>query len=105
MDQKEKKYETGLGTFTIVLLVMAVALFIFSLFAPFVFTLPAKDGKSFLDTGQIGDTIGGLMSPFINLSAVIVTGLAFYMQYRANKLQIQIFTDQLKETERQFKLE
>jgi hypothetical protein len=105
MGQKEKKYEDGLGAFAIVLLIIAAALFIFALFSPSVFTMRAKDGKGFSDTGQIGDTIGGLMSPFINLAAVIVTGLAFYMQYRANKLQVQIFTDQLKETERQFKLE
>lgn len=105
MEQTEKKYDTGLGTFSIVLIVIAAALFVFALFAPATFTMPAKDGKGFSDTGEIGDTIGGLMSPFINLAAVIVTGLAFYMQYRANRLQVVIFTDQLKETERQFKLE
>lgn len=105
MGEKEKKYDTGLGAFTIILLIMAAALFVFALFAPSIFTMPAKDGKGFTTTGQIGDTIGGLMSPFINLSAVIVTGLAFYMQYRANKLQVHIFSDQLKETARQFKLE
>lgn len=105
MSEKVNKYETGLGAFTIVLLIIAAALFIFALFAPAVFTSPAKDGVGFSDTGEIGDTIGGLMSPFINLSAVIVTGLAFYMQYRANKLQIQIFTDQIQATEKHFKQE
>ncbi len=105
MEQFKKKYNTGLGSFSIILLVIASALFIFALFAPALFTMPTQDGKGFSNTGQIGDTIGGLMSPFINLSAVIVTGLAFYMQYTANKLQVQIFTDQLTETQNQFRLE
>lgn len=105
MKVPNKKYDTGLGLFVIILLILAVVLFGFAFFAPLVFTKPSIDGEGFSDTGQIGDTIGGLMSPFINLSAVIVTGLAFFMQYRANKLQIQIFTDQLKETEKQFKIE
>src|SRR5579863_1029574 len=59
----------------------------------------------FTNTGQIGDTIGGLTSPFIGLSAVLVTGLAFYMQYRANKLQVSIFKAELEETREQFSRE
>lgn len=102
---EEKKYNTQLGTSIIALLILAAILFIISLFTPFIFTQPAIFGVNFKETGAIGDTIGGLMSPFINLSAVIVTGLAFYMQYRANKLQVQIFTDQVKETRDQFRLE
>ncbi len=105
MKSKEKKYDTSLGFFSTLLIIIAASLFIFSLFAPLLFTKIAVDGKGFSDTGQIGDTIGGLMSPFINLSAVIVTGLAFYMQYRANKLQVQIFMDQIKATEEHFETE
>ncbi|GAA4907553.1 hypothetical protein GCM10023313_08000 [Mucilaginibacter defluvii] len=48
----------------------------------------------FTNTGQIGDTIGGLMNPFIALSGVIVTGLAFYIQYRANKQQRELFVEE-----------
>ena len=106
MQDKKKDYKTNLTPLIITLLVLAGLLFVFAPLAPHVFTDPALlKYFDFRTTGQIGDTIGGLMSPFINLSAVIVTGLAFYMQYRANKLQVQIFSDQLKQTEKQFKKE
>jgi len=53
--------------------------------------------KSIQDiSGPIGDTIGGLVNPFIALAAVIVTGLAFYMQYEANKQARQQFNDNLE---------
>lgn len=106
MQDRKKDYNTSLTPFTITLLVLAGSLYVFAPFAPLLFTYPAVSKYfEFTTTGQIGDTIGGLMGPFINLSAVIVTGLAFYMQYRANKLQVQIFSDQIKQTERQFKKE
>jgi hypothetical protein len=106
MQDRKKDYKTSLTPFTITLLVLAGSLYVFAPFAPLLFTYPAVSKYfGFTNTGQIGDTIGGLMGPFINLSAVIVTGLAFYMQYRANKLQVQIFSDQIKQTERQFKKE
>jgi hypothetical protein len=65
---------------------------IFAFFAPFIFTSKSE----FLDfnfnhTGQIGDTIGGLMNPFVATAGVFVTGLAFYVQYKANKQQRELF--------------
>ncbi|WP_205510200.1 putative phage abortive infection protein [Longitalea arenae] len=102
MQDRKKDYQTNLTPLIITLLTLAAILFLFAPFSPLLFTNTAA---GFSSTGQIGDTIGGLMSPFINLSAVIVTGLAFYMQYRANKLQVQLFTDQIKQTERQYKKE
>lgn len=104
--KKQKDYQTSLTPFVITLLIFAGLLYTFAPFAPILFTNPAiLKHIDFTNTGEIGDTIGGLMSPFINLAAVIVTGLAFYMQYRANKLQVQIFNDQIKQTEIQFKHE
>lgn len=38
----------------------------------------------FSDTGQIGDTIGGITAPFIGFIAGYLTFLAFHEQYRAN---------------------
>lgn len=38
--------------------------------------------------GNLGNALSGIMTPFIAISAVIVTGLAFYMQFQANQ-QIQ----------------
>ncbi len=41
----------------------------------------------FTNTGQIGDTIGGIMGPFVAIVASFLTFLAFLMQYQANEIQ------------------
>ena len=38
----------------------------------------------FTNTGQIGDTIGGIMGPFVALAAAGLTFIAFWVQYKAN---------------------
>lgn len=38
----------------------------------------------FSGTGQIGDTIGGIMGPFIAIAAAGLTFIAFWVQYKAN---------------------
>ena len=38
----------------------------------------------FTQTGQIGDTIGGTMGPFVAIVAAILTFVAFWVQYQAN---------------------
>ena len=38
----------------------------------------------FSDTGQIGDTIGGVMGPFVAIAAAGLTFIAFWVQYKAN---------------------
>jgi len=43
----------------------------------------------FTNTGQIGDTIGGIMGPFIAVAAAILTFLAFWVQFKANEIQRQ----------------
>ncbi|MBD1421629.1 putative phage abortive infection protein [Sphingobacterium chuzhouense] len=92
------------------LLCIGFLLIIFSFFAPYFIiqylTLQGGDEsaspKSIYDiSGPLGDTIGGVMNPFVAMAGVIVTGLAFYMQYKANKV-VLIANDQLKE---QFKLQ
>ena len=40
----------------------------------------------FSRTGEIGDTIGGITSPFIGLASIVVMFLAFYIQFKANKM-------------------
>lgn len=42
---------------------------------------------SFAETGQIGDTIGGIMGPFIAIVAALLTFVAFWVQYEANNNQ------------------
>lgn len=42
---------------------------------------------NFNETGQIGDTIGGIMGPFVAIAASILTFLAFWVQFKANTIQ------------------
>jgi hypothetical protein len=84
------------------LLALAFMLIILAFFAPFILTRPAINSDfNFSTTGQIGDTVGGLMNPLIALSSVIVTGLAFYIQYKANLLQRELFLQEQEENKKQ----
>lgn len=40
----------------------------------------------YTNSGQIGDTIGGISSPFIGVAAAVLTFMAFYMQFKANEM-------------------
>ena len=52
---------------------------------PFIFT--RSGDLDFTDTGEIGDTIGGIMGPFVAIAAAILTFLAFWVQFKANEQQ------------------
>jgi hypothetical protein len=49
---------------------------------------------NFSNSGQIGDTIGGIMGPFIAIVASALTFLAFWVQYEANQMQRKQFASQ-----------
>lgn len=49
------------------------------------------DEGKLLNPNEIGDSIGGIMNPIIGLSASVLTFLAFYIQYKANKEQREFF--------------
>jgi len=68
------------------LILLSIVCLLFAGFAPMVFTL-ASSGIDFTQTGQIGDTIGGLMGPFIAIAGVLMTFAAFLIQVRANEIQ------------------
>lgn len=51
----------------------------------------------FTETGQIGDTIGGIMSPFVGIIAAILTFLAFWIQYKANEEQKKAIEENRKD--------
>jgi hypothetical protein len=92
-----KKYYIPVG------LTLTVVFLLVSFIAPLIFTQPAfTDNLDFTNKGAIGDTIGGLMSPFIAISASILTFMAFYIQYKANQevqkqFKIQQFESQFYE--------
>lgn len=88
----------------IILVIISILLFIFSFIAPYLFTLKTSVlNQDFSKTGAIGDTIGGLMNPFIALSGVCVTFLAFFMQYKANKIQVKNFRAEQKKNNKLLK--
>ncbi len=65
----------------ILLLVLLIILIV-----PNLLTLPAIWSRlDFSETGQLGDTIGGLTAPFINGLSVVLVYLAFKEQIKANK--------------------
>lgn len=51
---------------------IAPVLIVFAFLAPFLITDNRSISESFNDTGPIGDTIGGLTSPFLNLLSVLL---------------------------------
>lgn len=90
----ENENEFRLSLQTKFAIVIAILLLLFSFIAPLLLTR-----FSILDLseyGGIGDTLGGIMNPFIAASGVIATFLAFYMQVRANQLQRKLFNEQIK---------
>lgn len=73
---------------------IASLLILFSLFAPIIFTSNSSLWD-FTGTGSIGDTIGGIMGPFIGIAGVIATFTAFIIQVQANKIQREQFMKSL----------
>jgi hypothetical protein len=73
-----QKLTTGQLILIIVLIILAT---------PWIFTLPVFWNRfNYSSTGQIGDTIGGLTSPFINGLAAILVFITFREQVKANRL-------------------
>lgn len=63
---------------------------------PFLFTQFSIFGINFYETGQIGDTVGGLTAPFISLIAAVLVYLSFTEQSKANQIQIDELDKQKK---------
>lgn len=65
---------------------LSIVIIIFACISPLIFTANGCI-VDFTETGQIGDTIGGIMNPIVALAGVFVTFIAFLMQVAANKIQ------------------
>ena len=100
MEEKQNIESNKLSAFSIVLIVTAFLFILFAFFAPYLLT--EYSWLMLKDDSPLGDTLGGIMNPFIAIGAAILTFLAFYMQFKANKQQREQFTQQLKEDKRQF---
>jgi len=100
---EKDKYKVKLGFIEIAIIVISFLLVGFSFFAPNLFIKESYFNIDFSKTGQIGDTVGGIMNPFIAIAGVLLTFLAFYIQYKANRLQRDLFRDELNEQGEQFR--
>jgi hypothetical protein len=100
---KEIDKLTKWDSLSISILIFSVILILFSFFSPLIFTNHQISEFQFSDTGQIGDTLSGLMNPFIGIAGVFLTFLAFYIQFKANKLQRTQFKLELTQQQSQFK--
>lgn len=65
--------------------------------APYFLTMEKLSFLNFTDTGQIGDTIGGITAPIINSIAAILVFLALKAQIHANLIVQQQIQDQQDE--------
>lgn len=88
MKMKNKENSKKDKTFTLdfwIYLVIFIVLIGGICYFPVWFTKPGE--LDFRNTGQIGDTIGGIMGPFVAIAAAILTFLAFWVQFKANEQQ------------------
>ena len=95
MDDNEKifdeKFWKTITVFGIIILIIV--------FLPILFTIQLENPWfDFNNTGQIGDTIGGTISPFVAIAAALLTFIAFWVQYKANIKQTEQFKTQAKDT-------
>jgi hypothetical protein len=75
-----------------IFLIIGITLIFLSLY---LFTKPAFfDSWDFSNTGQIGDTIGGITAPIINLLGAFLVYTSFQEQLRANRIQVQALNDE-----------
>lgn len=75
------------------LLSLPVFIVIYLLF-PFILTRTNIWDISYVNTGQIGDTFGGILGPIIGYIGVLTTFWAFYLQYETNNEQREQFKKQ-----------
>ncbi|WP_406539577.1 putative phage abortive infection protein [Fibrobacter sp.] len=92
-----KKYWSNALTFYLGLCALAFA--IFSFVAPNFFTGSWYTWDS-SSSANIGNTVNGLMSPFIAIAAAILTFMAFWVQYNANQRIVN--ENKKQQIERQF---
>lgn len=89
------KENIKLDRISIIILIISGFLIVFSFLAPMIFFQKDWSRFDFGTTGQIGDTLSGIMNPFIALAGVFLTFLAFYIQFKANQLQRSLFRQEL----------
>lgn len=91
MQKKEKSF----FTINFLLLIIGCNLLLFA--SVYIFTRNTIwDSLDLTNTGQIGDTIGGITAPIINLIGAILVYVSFKAQIKANKIQFDILNTDLQ---------
>lgn len=72
------------------------------IFGPIIFT-QFDSGPSFIGSGEIGDTIGGITAPFVNLLAAFLVYKSFTAQIATNKQQREDHNEQMSHLNREQK--
>lgn len=96
-----KKYDEKKDFLLLFIILLSVVLLIYSFYYIYQYygmnnlitSVPKNrnnDGE-ILNPNEIGDSIGGTLNPIIAITASMLTFLAFYIQYKANKSQKEIF--------------
>lgn len=90
--QKTQKYYGFTKLEVILITILLLVIFI----APWLFTRASFFDFDFEGTGQIGDTIGGITAPFVNLLAAFLVYKSFTAQIKANVDQRNNHNEQIK---------
>ena len=60
------------------------------LLAPYLLTRPFCDKVSFMNTGQIGDTIGGTTAPIVGIVSIVLLAYTLIEQLKFNAKQVDL---------------
>ena len=78
------KYSKGKIIIGVCLCLVAILL------APYLLTRPFSDKVSFMNTGQIGDTIGGTTAPIIGIVSIVLLAYTLIEQLKFNAKQVDL---------------
>lgn len=78
------KYSKGKIIICVCLCLVAILL------APYLLTRPFCDKLSFMNTGQIGDTIGGTTAPIVGIVSIVLLAYTLIEQLKFNAKQVDL---------------
>jgi hypothetical protein len=89
-----QKRDRDTKEFRIPMIILVFGVFL-TFFAPYILTMPSiRQCWNFTETGNIGDTIGGITSPIVGLIGAVLMFYSIYLQYKANVRQDKAMKDQ-----------
>ena len=74
-----------------------IIIIVFIFFLPFIIIKYSWFGIDFSKSIPVATGINGFIGPFVAIVAAFLTYIAFWVQYKANKRQLTIFSEQRKD--------